>query len=44
VIITITTEHSASSYGIPVILIDGQLVDNQVGIEAAENALAKMPK
>lgn len=27
---TVTTEHSASSYGVPVLLIDGELSDVEV--------------
>lgn len=37
--IKITTNHSRSSYGIPVCLIDGELVDDSTGIKAAMKAL-----
>ena len=41
--IEITTEHSASSYGQPVILVDGELVDTQEGLRAIYEALATLP-
>jgi hypothetical protein len=31
--ITATTEHSASSYGLPVVLVDGELTDLQCTYE-----------
>lgn len=34
--ITITTEHAASSYGLPVVLLDGQLTDISVEYTPAE--------
>ena len=37
--ITITTTHAASSYGIPVCLIGGQLVDPTPGLLACLDAL-----
>ena len=41
--IEITTEHSASSYGQPVILVDGELVDSTEGLRAIYEALATLP-
>lgn len=37
--IEITTHHAASSYGQPVCLIDGQLVDDKDGLLACLDAL-----
>lgn len=37
--IKITTQHSASSYGIPVCLVDGELVNDSAGIRACMDKL-----
>ncbi len=37
--ITITTDHEASSYGVPVCLIDGELQDDVDGLRACMAAL-----
>jgi hypothetical protein len=41
--ITITTEHSASSYGKPVILIDGEVADQTAGVTAVYEAIKCVP-
>jgi len=40
--IEITTNHSASSYGKPVVLVDGKLVDITSGVQAAYEAIKDM--
>ena len=41
--ILITTDHSASSYGQPVVLVDGELVAPNVGVRAAYDAIKNIP-
>ena len=38
-VITITTRHPASSYGIPVCLVDGNIVNDSEGIRACMDKL-----
>jgi len=41
--IEITTEHSASNYGQPVILLDGDVVDYEIGVPAVYEAIKNLP-
>jgi hypothetical protein len=41
--IKITTDHAASSYNQPVILIDGELVDTPAGVARVYQAIEHLP-